>query len=59
MAKHECSICSKETSEGIYLLKVYICPSCEAEMIETPADDPRYEYFVKQMSKAQRSMIPS
>lgn len=57
--KGKCSICSKESKKGIYLLKVYICEACEAEMIDTPADDPKYEYFVKRMAKAHRSMIPS
>lgn len=57
--KDACSICTKETEKGIYLLRVYICESCEAEMIDTPADDPKYEYFVKQMTKAHKSMIPS
>ncbi|MGP4063109.1 sigma factor G inhibitor Gin [Halobacillus litoralis] len=57
--KDQCSICSRETEEGIYLLRVYICEACEAEMIGTPADDPRYEYFVKRMAKAHKSMIPS
>ncbi|MGP4077956.1 sigma factor G inhibitor Gin [Halobacillus sp. K22] len=54
-----CSICSKETEQGIYLLRVYICTSCEKEMIETSADDPKYQFYVNQMSKAHRSMIPS
>jgi ribosomal protein L37AE/L43A len=57
--KDQCSICSKESKKGIYLLKVYICENCEAEITNTPADDPKYEYFVKRMAKAHRSMIPS
>ncbi|WP_226586002.1 sigma factor G inhibitor Gin [Halobacillus litoralis] len=57
--KHQCSICSKETEKGLYLLQVFICESCEAEMIQTSTDDPKYDYFVKQMSKAHKSMIPS
>ncbi|MFQ3546567.1 sigma factor G inhibitor Gin [Halobacillus rhizosphaerae] len=60
MKRHDqCSICSKETDDGIHLLKLYICHACEKEMIDTPADNPRYDYFVKQMKKAHRSMIPS
>ncbi|MCA1012952.1 sigma factor G inhibitor Gin [Halobacillus halophilus] len=57
--KECCSICSKETGDGIYLLSVYICASCEKEMIETSTDDPKYQFFVNQMSKAHRSMILS
>lgn len=59
MQKSCCSICSEETEKGIYLLRVYICHSCEKEMIDTPADDPKYQYFVDQMAKAHRSMITS
>ncbi|MGI8317354.1 sigma factor G inhibitor Gin [Halobacillus mangrovi] len=57
--KQCCSICSKEAENGIYLLRVYICYSCEKEMINTSADDPKYQFFVEQMTKAHRSMIPS
>ena len=54
-----CSICSGRTDDGIYLLRVYICRSCEEEMIQTSSDDPKYQYFIDQMSKAQRSVIVS
>jgi hypothetical protein len=57
--KDHCSICERETEKGIYLLRVFICEDCEEEMIDTPADDPKYDYFVKRMAKAHRSMIPS
>uniref|UniRef100_UPI00366BCD2C sigma factor G inhibitor Gin n=1 Tax=Cryptosporangium minutisporangium TaxID=113569 RepID=UPI00366BCD2C len=54
-----CSICSKKTDDGIHLLQVYICRSCEKEMINTLTDDPKYQYFVQQMNKAHRSVIVS
>ncbi|WP_082235850.1 sigma factor G inhibitor Gin [Halobacillus massiliensis] len=54
-----CSICSKKTDNGILLLKVYICDSCEKEMLNTPADDPKYQYFIDQMNKAYRTAIHS
>ncbi|UOQ44696.1 sigma factor G inhibitor Gin [Halobacillus salinarum] len=57
--KECCSICSREAEDGIYLLKLYICQDCEREMIDTPTSDPKYDFFVKQMKKAQRAMIPS
>ncbi|RWZ50140.1 hypothetical protein EQV77_17595 [Halobacillus fulvus] len=57
--RDNCSICSKKTDRGLYLLQVYICHSCEKEMLKTPADDPKYQFFVDQMSKAQRSMTVS
>ncbi|MCA0985659.1 sigma factor G inhibitor Gin [Halobacillus yeomjeoni] len=59
MHNPSCNICSKETKDGIYLLRLYICHSCEKEIIDTPADDPKYKYFVQQMAKAHRTMIPS
>ncbi|UOQ95573.1 sigma factor G inhibitor Gin [Halobacillus shinanisalinarum] len=54
-----CSICSRKTDNGIHLLQVYICHTCEREMVETPADDPKYQFFVQQMNKAHRSIIVS
>ncbi|UOR10711.1 sigma factor G inhibitor Gin [Halobacillus amylolyticus] len=54
-----CSICSKKTDDGIHLLQVYICRTCEQEIVETPADDPKYQFFVQQMNKAHRSIIVS
>ncbi|MFC7061739.1 sigma factor G inhibitor Gin [Halobacillus seohaensis] len=54
-----CSICSKKTDNGIYLLRIYICSSCEKEMIDTSTDDPKYKFFVKKMNEAHRSIIHS
>lgn len=55
-----CSVCSRVTSDGIYVLNVFLCDACEREMINTPVDDPKYQYFVDQMSKAHhQSMIVS
>ncbi|MCA0972740.1 sigma factor G inhibitor Gin [Halobacillus litoralis] len=54
-----CSVCSKQTSEGIYVLSVFLCHDCEQEMVRTPVEDPKYQFFVDQMSKAHRSMIVS
>ncbi|WP_173918039.1 sigma factor G inhibitor Gin [Halobacillus sp. Marseille-Q1614] len=54
-----CSICSKKTEDGIHLLRVYICGDCEKEMLETPADDPKYQFFIDQMNKAHRTAIYS
>ncbi|MYL21944.1 hypothetical protein GLW04_18885 [Halobacillus litoralis] len=57
--KDQCSICERETDQGLYLLKIYICEACESEIKDTPADDPKYMHFVKKMAEAQKSMILS
>ncbi|MCP3033570.1 sigma factor G inhibitor Gin [Halobacillus sp. A1] len=57
--KECCSICSKKTDDGLYLLRIYICQACEKEMIQTSADDPKYQFFIEQMNKAHRTMIYS
>ncbi|TGB00840.1 sigma factor G inhibitor Gin [Halobacillus salinus] len=55
-----CSVCSKRTSKGIYVLNVFLCHECEQEMVNTPVEDPKYQFFVDQMSKAHhQSMIVS
>ncbi|WP_101847183.1 sigma factor G inhibitor Gin [Halobacillus sp. Marseille-P3879] len=57
--KECCSICSKQAADGIYLFRIYICSSCEKEMIQTSVDDPKYKFYVEQMNKAHRAMIHS
>ncbi|MFG6150797.1 sigma factor G inhibitor Gin [Halobacillus sp. B23F22_1] len=54
-----CSICSKQTDDGIYLLRIYICSSCENEMIHTSTEDPKYKFYIEQMNKAHRAIIYS
>nr|WP_239619025.1 sigma factor G inhibitor Gin [Cohnella mopanensis] len=44
-----CIVCGEAREEGITVVTEFICTSCEAEMVNTNAEDDKYSFFVKQL----------
>ncbi|WP_181351110.1 sigma factor G inhibitor Gin [Thalassobacillus sp. CUG 92003] len=54
-----CGVCHQEKEAGVYLYKLYICPECEKDIIQTAPEDERYQYYVKQLKDISSSVIHS
>ncbi|MGD6819058.1 sigma factor G inhibitor Gin [Metabacillus sp. 113a] len=44
-----CIICGVCKPEGIHLYTSFVCNACEAEIVATEPDAPKYDYFVKKL----------
>lgn len=47
--KERCGVCELEKENGIHLYNMYICKSCEEEIIDTDPSEQKYQYFLKKM----------
>ena len=46
-----CIVCETNKQLGIHLYTEFICTDCEKDMINTNTDDPKYQYYLKQLKK--------
>ncbi|MCD7036621.1 sigma factor G inhibitor Gin [Metabacillus sp. GX 13764] len=46
-----CIVCEEKKPEGIHLYTSFICHECEAEMVRTKTDEPRYSYFIDKLKR--------
>ncbi|GGE84462.1 sigma factor G inhibitor Gin [Priestia taiwanensis] len=46
-----CVICECEKSVGIHLYMSFICEECEADILCTDTDNPKYTFFLEQLKK--------
>ncbi|SDJ71966.1 sigma factor G inhibitor Gin [Salimicrobium halophilum] len=53
MAK--CTICNRTSENGIRFLQAYICHTCEKELLELKATDPRYREVIEKLKQASYS----
>ena len=47
--KHCCGICDEEKEQGMYLYHLFICASCEREIVNTEPEEPVYQEFVRKL----------
>jgi len=52
-----CIVCEKVKEKGIHLYHSFICIDCEKSIIETETDDPKYQYYLKQLKKVSSQNI--
>ncbi|MFY4777204.1 sigma factor G inhibitor Gin [Metabacillus sp. RGM 3146] len=46
-----CIVCEGKKTEGIHLYTSFICCECEAEMIGTETNEPKYQYFIDKLKR--------
>lgn len=51
-SEQACMICEQEKSEGIRICGRWICAGCEEEIVLTDVQDPKYPYFIQQLTQA-------
>ena len=50
-AGETCAVCEQIKGMGIHLYTTFICEECERDMIRTDTNDPKYQYYLKQLRK--------
>ncbi|SEO39163.1 Inhibitor of sigma-G Gin [Amphibacillus marinus] len=56
---HKCHLCDQSQKEGLYIYNLYICNSCEQEMLKTQPEDPNYQFFVNKLRRIRQHLINS
>lgn len=53
----KCSVCELEQRKGIHILKLFVCESCEREIVRSEVDDEFYKYYLKKIREINKSLI--
>ena len=48
----KCHFCLRREDEGIRVWGLYMCPSCQDDLIAAPVGGERYMYFLAELKKA-------
>lgn len=46
---HKCVICDEVKEAGIHLHMIFICTSCEDNMIHTDVREEKYRYYISKL----------
>ncbi|MFD1021120.1 sigma factor G inhibitor Gin [Thalassobacillus hwangdonensis] len=57
--KSRCGVCNEVKDDGIHIYQLYICESCEKEMLTTDPGDARYQFFIEKLKTISKSVIHS
>jgi len=52
-----CHICDQEKKEGITLYSLFICRSCEKEIIQSNPGDVNYQFFIEKLKVLKENYI--
>lgn len=53
----KCSVCERNNSKGIYICDIYICESCEREIVSSDVNDEFYRYYLQKLKKLKHSLL--
>ncbi|MFG6117428.1 sigma factor G inhibitor Gin [Halobacillus sp. MO56] len=56
---NRCGICDRNTTEGIHIYQLFICESCEKEILETEPGDARYSFYIDKLKNITPTKIHS
>ncbi|MCP8618149.1 sigma factor G inhibitor Gin [Salirhabdus salicampi] len=46
---NHCSVCNETKLEGITIYNMFICISCEQEIVKTEPEDEKYKFFIHKL----------
>lgn len=49
LMKHCCGVCEEEKERGIHIYHIFICESCEREIVQTEPEQTEYSNFVEKL----------
>lgn len=57
--KETCSVCERRTvkEKGIHICDIYICESCEREIVLSDVSDPFYKFYLQKLRKLKQSLL--
>lgn len=55
----KCIVCDEKKEEGIYLYAVFICASCEHNIIHTEPREEKYQYYVQKLKNINHTPLSS
>ncbi len=59
LCRETCSVCEQRTEKekGIHICDIYICGSCEREIVSSDVSDQFYKYYLQKLRKLKQSLI--
>lgn len=55
--KETCSVCEQNQEKGIHICDIYICESCEREIVRSDVSDEFYRYYLQKLRKLKQSLL--
>ncbi|WNF37102.1 sigma factor G inhibitor Gin [Bacillaceae bacterium IKA-2] len=57
--RETCSICEQRAlkEKGIHIYNIFICESCEREIVSSDVGDPFYKYYLQKLRKLKQSLL--
>lgn len=46
-----CMVCGVRREIGVRILGLFLCAGCESEIVHTPPDHPRYDFYVSKVRR--------
>lgn len=55
--KERCSVCEQKQENGIHICDIYICESCEREIVNSDVTDEFYRYYLQKLRKLKQTLL--
>lgn len=55
--KEKCSVCEQKQENGIHICDIYICESCEREIVNSDVTDEFYRYYLQKLRKLKQTLL--
>jgi hypothetical protein len=52
-----CSVCEQKKEAGIHICDIYICETCEREIVSSNVSDEFYRYYLQKLRKLKHSLL--
>ncbi len=53
----KCSVCELKSQAGIHICDIYICETCEREIVNSDVSDEFYKYYLQKLRKLKHSLL--